>query len=91
MFPSAIFIPLPDWIEKRKFIQYAFEEISCHHIIQDNREVAIQPYKINKLKAKAFLTKKIQLVDIKKKQKWKIQSYFIWFKLYSKKNNAIIW
>ena len=50
-------IPLPDWIEKRKIIQYTFEEISCHHIIQDNTELTIQPYKINKLKAKAFLTK----------------------------------
>ena len=88
MFPSPIFIPLPDWIEKRKFIQYAFEEISCHHIIQDNREVAIQPYKINKLKAKAFLTKKIQLVDIKK-QKWKFESYSIWFEMCSKNNSSI--
>ena len=75
-------IPLPDWIEKRKIIQYTFEEISCHHIIQDNTEVAIQPYKINKLKAKAFLTKNIQLVKKVGKWKWIMQAYASFFNLY---------
>ena len=74
-------IPLPDWIEKRKIIQYTFEEISCHHIIQDNTEVAIQPYKINKLKAKAFLTENIQLVKKVRNCKWIVQAY-AYFSIY---------